>query len=345
MTVPRNQHTDTLLPDGTVLLAGGSNNSIFLNTAETFNPATNSFSATGNLNLSRKSHTATLLNDGEVLIAGGKSGDEGDTTSAELYSPSTRSFRLTGRMIDKRSLHTATLLNNGTVIVVAGRHGGSPTAKCEVYDPTTELWTSTGAMNLQRKRHRAALLTDGTVLVAGGAALSNDNIPNPGTPDSETWDPATGKWTNTADMHFGRTEHEATLFPDGTVLESGGIQLPNTCDIYQPMLRSFSSGGSLVQDRSRHIAILLSNPAWGSLMNQVLIIGGSITASDLFGGLNVALASVEIYNPATQKFSLFGSMITPRQNHTATLLPDGRILIAGGVGSPAVSGTAETVTP
>src|SRR5262249_33207657 len=98
-------------------------------------------------------------------------------------------------------------------------------------------------------------------------------------------------------------------------------------------------------DRSRHVAILLTNPIWGSLTNQVLIIGGSTTASSLFGGLNVALDSVEIYNPATQQFSLFGSMLTARQNHTATLLPDGRILVTGGVGSPAVSGTAELFIP
>jgi hypothetical protein len=345
MIAPRNQHTDTLLPDGTVLLAGGSNNSFFLNSAEIFNPATNAFSAVGNFSLARKSHTATLLLDGEVLIAGGKTGDEGDTTSAQIYSPSTMSFRTTHPMNTKRSLHTATLLNDGTVLLAAGRHGGTPTPRCEIFDPTTELWTNTGSMNLQRKRHRAAKLADGTVLIAGGASLSNDEQPNSGTPTAEQFDPATGVWTSTQDMHFGRTEHEATFLPDGTVLESGGILLPNQADLYQPSTRSFTSAGTMVQDRSRHIAILLTNPAWGSLTNQVLIIGGSTTASAVFGGLNVALDSVEVYNPTTQQFSFFGTMTTPRQNHTATLLNDGRILITGGVGSPAISGTAELVVP
>ena len=345
MTVPRNQHTDTLLPDGTVLLTAGSNNSFFLKSAELFNPTTNSFSAVGNLSLARKSHTATLLGDGEVLIAGGKTGDEGDTTSAEIYSPSTKTFRLTHPMNTKRSLHTATLLDDGTVLLVAGRHGGTPTTRCEIFNPVTEQWANTGSMNLQRKRHRAAKLTDGTVLVAGGASLSNDEQPNSGTPTAEQFNPVSGLWTKTQDMHFGRTEHEATLLPDGTVLESGGILLPNQADIYQPATRSFSSGGAMVQDRSRHVAIPLTNPAWGSLMNQVLMIGGSTTASAVFGGLNVALDSVEVYNPATQQFSFFGTMAAPRQNHTATLLNDGRILITGGVGSPAISATAELVTP
>ena len=54
---------------------------------------------------------------------------------------------------------------------------------------------------------------------------------------------------------------------------------------------------------------------------------------------------MEIYNPATGLFSSFGTMAVARQNHTATLLNDGRILIAGGVSRPVVSGTAEMVSP
>jgi hypothetical protein len=81
------------------------------------------------------------------------------------------------------------------------------------------------------------------------------------------------------------------------------------------------------------------------LTGQVLIIGGAIVATDIFGGIAQALDSVEIYNPATDKFSSFGTLTVARQNHTATLLNDGRILIAGGVGRPFVSGSAELIQP
>jgi hypothetical protein len=81
------------------------------------------------------------------------------------------------------------------------------------------------------------------------------------------------------------------------------------------------------------------------LAGQVLIIGGAVTATDIFGGIAQALDSVEIYNPATGKFSSFGTLTEARQNHTATMLQDGRILIAGGVGRPFVSGTAELLHP
>jgi hypothetical protein len=91
------------------------------------------------------------------------------------------------------------------------------------------------------------------------------------------------------------------------------------------------------------VAIFLSNPAWGSLQGQVLIIGGATVSTDIFGGIAQALDSVEIYDPTTGVFSSFGTMTVARQNHTATLLNDGRIMIAGGVGRPFVSGTAEIV--
>ena len=70
----------------------------------------------------------------------------------------------------------------------------------------------------------------------------------------------------------------------------------------------------------RHIALRLTNPAWGDLVGDVLCIGGSDIGSGVFGGAQVALASVEIYDPVTQQFSLFGNMTVARQNHTATEL-------------------------
>lgn len=66
----RNSHTATLFPDGQVLLTGGFNsgadvsNTDYLNTAEMYNPATNTSTA-------RTDHTATLLPNGQVLITGG----------------------------------------------------------------------------------------------------------------------------------------------------------------------------------------------------------------------------------------------------------------------------------
>src|SRR5262249_33804583 len=98
---------------------GVNSSGIFLNSAEIYNPATGTFTPTGNLNTGRCCYRATLLNNGNVLISAGWGGS--DLNSAELYNPTTKSFLPTGNLIRGRSSrHTATLLNNGNVLVVGG---------------------------------------------------------------------------------------------------------------------------------------------------------------------------------------------------------------------------------
>jgi hypothetical protein len=340
LTVGRNQHTANLLPDGSVLLAGGSLNSLLLDSSEIFDPSANTFIPSGTMLLARKSHTATSLADNNrILIAGGKSADGGDTAEAEIYDIGAASFRVVASMSTGRSLHTATLLKSGKVVEAAGRHGATPTASAELFDPITETFSSTGSLNMGRKRHDATLLLDGTVFVSGGASLVES-----GTPTCEIYDPNLGTWTFTTEpMAYGRTDHRNTLLADGTVLVTGGILTPSTAEVFNPPDQTFIETGSLIERRSRHVAIRLTHPAWGALLNQVLIIGGASVNDSAFGGLEKALASVEIYDPSTEMFSFFGNMTEPRENHTATMLNDGDIVITGGVGSPAFSGTGEVL--
>src|SRR6202008_2291654 len=100
-----------------VLIAGGTDWVGVLASAELYNPATGTFTATGSMTTGRSSPTATLLNNGLVLIAGGSPGG----TSAELYDPATETFTATGSLNTARFSYTATLLSNGMVLIAGGQ--------------------------------------------------------------------------------------------------------------------------------------------------------------------------------------------------------------------------------
>ncbi len=137
MGVGRAAHTATLLPDGTVLLAGGFTDSEeALSNTEIFDPATYTFSSIQPMSVTRQSHTATLLQNGKVLLAGGFNGTY--LASAELYDLETGLFTPTGSMTMPRSGHKAILLDDGKVLLVGGTgEGWRFLATAEIYDPHT----------------------------------------------------------------------------------------------------------------------------------------------------------------------------------------------------------------
>ncbi|MBK9442746.1 MAG: hypothetical protein IPN53_16180 [Comamonadaceae bacterium] len=109
-------HSATLLPNGKVLIAGGVGNSGYLVSAVLYDPATNTWSATGSLATARNFHTATLLPNGKVLVAGGY--NDSFLASAELYDPATETWSAPGGLATARIYHSATLLPNGQVLIV-----------------------------------------------------------------------------------------------------------------------------------------------------------------------------------------------------------------------------------
>lgn len=213
MTTGRENHTATLLADGRVLITGGTGGVGALQTAEIYDPATGTFSVTGNMIVPRWEHTATLLTNGKVLVAGGSTTGGHDTATAELYDPLTGSFAGTG---DTRvhPFPTATLLPNGKVLLVGD-------ASAELYDPGNGVFTSAGPLVSPRQIHTATLLANGTVLIAGGAGGTGLGLA-PSTALAEIYDPATNSFAPTGSMEIGRLWHTATLLRDGSVLVAGG---------------------------------------------------------------------------------------------------------------------------
>jgi len=147
MRSARDGHTSTLLPNGKVLITGGTNNGVALASAELYSPAAGTWSSTGSMHVGRTLGRALLLPGGSVLVVGGCVNDCLSATfnDAEIYNPSTGSFIETGAMLQARAEFAITLLANGQVLVAGGctaynANGCSATtAKAEIFNPATGI--------------------------------------------------------------------------------------------------------------------------------------------------------------------------------------------------------------
>lgn len=344
MTSPRTSATATLLPNGKVLVAGGdSAPSDSTASAELYDPATGTWAATGQMTTARAGQTATLLASGKVLVAGGNTTGGYSTASAELYDPATGTWAATGPMVSAPgSGATATLLPDGSVLVAGGccvPGGGLPTAlaSAQIYNPVSNTWAATATMSTGRDYATATLLGNGTVLVAGGR-----NIVNPssgGVTSAEIYDPVTGTWHSTGTMTVGHGWATGSLLPDGQVLVAGGADLDGCCgglvaaDLYNPSSGTWQAAANMNAPRMAAASVVLPD-------GTVLMTGGytGITPTPF-------LASTEIYQPGTNTWTPGPNMAQGREQQTATLLPDGQVLVAGGDNQDGVLATAELYSP
>jgi len=115
-----------------VLVAGGFGSNGVSASAELYNPASGTWTATGSLNTARAFHTATLVQNGMVLVAGGSDGNA-ILASAELYEPASGTWTATGSLNTAHADHTATLLQNPIVVLVVGGFAdGRPLSRAEL---------------------------------------------------------------------------------------------------------------------------------------------------------------------------------------------------------------------
>ncbi len=321
---PRISPTATLLPNGHVLIVGGSwcrsnRCSGFdpLASAELFDPVTETFSATGSMSIARTGHTATLLNNGTVLITGGVNPGLGSDNTAEIYDPATSGFTRVGDMARGRARHTASLLADGRVLIAGGWEGSvsnfgfSSTRTAEIYDPATQSFSPAGDMPKEAAFHTASVLHDGTVLVAGG---EGNGCPG-AAPGVSIFDAASNSFNAGVNLPKRRERHTATTLNGGRVLITGGSDpcdfsdFPaayDTAVVFDPATSSYSSEKVMREPRSGHSATLLKD-------GTVLVVG----------------SSAELFDSVTSTFSITGDPNVPSGGRRATRLSDGRVLFTG----------------
>jgi hypothetical protein len=260
----------------------------------------------------RSGHTAVRLLDGRVLVVGGYPGDEPDLkmTSAELYDPESGTWSPTGNMLKPHAGFAATLMRDGKVLVgdVDDPAADSPVMGAEVYDPESETWAATGKM-VTPDIGSAVLLRDGRVLVVHEFG------------SSELYDPDSGAWTTTGQMlEYFHQSRAMVLMPNGKVLEVGGndgtAYVGYAAELYDP-------------DKGTWTAVAHMNGP-KEVVSATLLRDGRVLVMDR--GFNTGKNSPELYDPATGAWTITGQPGDRYQS--ATLLPDGMVLVAGAANSP-----------
>ncbi len=309
-------------------------------------PAPGAWTATGVMSNTIYLQSTTLLTNGLVLVAGGSDNNNNPAALVQLYNPATGLWQVTNSLHAARFGHTATLLTNGMVLVAGGVSnfsGAGLVQSVELYNPTNSTWSNTGSLHFPRYGHTATLLPNGMVLVAGGMGTnaSNTNLTN--IYPAEFYDPNAGTWTVTGSLQVGRISHTATLLQNGQVLVTGGqvtniTLVTSECELYDPNGGTWSATGGMIDLLAFHTATLLPD-------GRVLVAGGD-TVVGTFGGFSyLAVKDAEIYDPYTQNWTATGQMNSFHDNHAATLLTNGLVLVAGTAVEQFTTNSAELFDP
>lgn len=239
--------------------------------------------------------------------------------SSPVFLPDIADGRLTaaGELRHARAAHTATLLENGSVLIVGGFAGDKVgISETEVFDSQRNAFLPGPTLAVGRSGHTATRLRDGRILIAGG--YNGEYLDS-----SEIYDPKTAKIVPGPKLTMPRSEHVAVLLANGEVLLAGGVGTGWTflaaAEIFDPSKNSFRKTGAMTIERESHTATLLKD-------GTVLITGGHRgrrSAVEIF-------SSAEIFDPKSGIFSRISNLTTKRHKHDAILLPDGRVIVAGG---------------
>ena len=305
-----------LLPDGRVFTF---NSSDVPGTAEskevfTWDPRTESWLqfANGSNNVFCSGHS--FLPDGRLVVAGGHISDGRGIKAVNVFDFRTSAWSRGADLKAGRWYPTVTTLGNGELLVVAGTNEvGAQNSVPEVGSGAS--WRQlAGAFAELPYYPQMHLAPDGTVFMVGPAR--NARFLNPA---------GDGAWTTLAPSNWGlRTYSTSVTYAPGKILLVGGGDAPtSTAEVIDLNARTgWRYTGSMAYARRHLNGTVLPD-------GTVLVTGGTKGAG--FNNESQSVLAAELWDPATEKWTLLASMKVGRTYHsTALLLPDGRVLSAGG---------------
>lgn len=222
-----------------------------------------------------------------------------------------------GRLTSPRAEHAATLLQNGDIVVTGGSNGDQAVAGVELVNPDALSVTPLADLTTARAGHTATVLEGGLILVAGGRVGDRTLA------SAELYDPVTGQSQPAGSMRWARAGHQALTLDDGSVLLVGGVRDGKPvarAELYQPTTAAFEPASKL---KSVHL-----DPAFAKLGDGRVLLSGAVAGKQG--------QPTELFIPARGRWKAVKGSPALR-GHTASTLPDGRVVLAGGFEGKAAS--------
>ncbi|MGH9502144.1 MAG: Ig-like domain repeat protein [Terriglobales bacterium] len=319
MHSPRSNHTATLLGDGRVLVTGGTTSGGGItNSAEIYDPGSDSWTVAGTMLDARAGHSASSLSDGRVLLAGGHDSAGNAISSLEIFDPASGAFTSAGAMSLPRMNHAAATLSDGRVVLIGGTADGtSALATVDIYDPSAGTVSAGPNLSTPRMAATATTTLDGKVAVIGGSSGYNTS----GAVDlasAEVFDPVTGAFNVSAsNLAVPRSGHHAFLLPKNNSIlivggTSGGADL-SSAELYLPWSDTFQTTGAMSVARPGMTGSALG---WDG---RFLAAGGTNLASTELYGFSTVQTDAADYPPGSV-VTITGSGWRPGETVTLTLV-------------------------
>lgn len=269
----------------------------------------------------RARHTVTLLQNGKALLVGGSRAKDDQIFNVDLYDPLTGTISPLAPLDTERHDHTTTLLGDGRVLVIGGfTYPQQWLGDAEVLDIDLNTWIPVPPNHSHGTGHTATEMDDGRVLVVGGCTDASTC-----TKFVEIFDPYDDSWTDVAPLDTDRYGHTGQPLDDGRVIIIGGLSAngshaDDNALIYDPWANTWAAAGPMIHPRYLAKSTLLSD-------GRVLVVGG--LSLEALPELRT-LASAEIYDPHTEKWTAAGDLAQPRYAFQLAQLSDGQVLAIGG---------------